>query len=131
MVTYFENEFLPKTPGPSLYLQKYTFMKNYGACFEISAVRQLIIRFLTNSNDETMNELINSNMTTLITSENYTKNGNKLTAHKQTNTFMDVLNHLTAALVVLNSDDNYLNYTVYIVNRFNLSESWTLSTIFR
>ena len=51
MVTYFENEFLPKTPGPSLYLQKYTFMKNYGACIQISAVRQLIIRFLTNSND--------------------------------------------------------------------------------
>jgi hypothetical protein len=40
---------------------------------------------------------------------------------------MDVLNHLTAALVVLNSDVNYLNYTVYIVNRFNLSESWTSS----
>ena len=66
-------------------------------------------------------------MTSLIISENYTKDGNKLTAHKQTKTFMDVLNHLTAALVVLNSDDNYLNYTVYIVNRFNLSESWTSS----
>ena len=97
MVSYFEKEFSQRKPGPPLVLEIYTFMKNYGMCFEISAVRQLIVRFLTNSNDETMNELINSNMTTLITSENYTKNGNKLTAHKQTNTFMDVLNHLTAA----------------------------------
>ena len=117
MVNYFEKKFL----------QMYTFKKNFGMCNQISAVRQLIVRFLTNSNDETMNELINSNMTSLIISENYTKNGNKLTSHKQTNTFMDVLNHLTAALVVLNSDVNYLNYTVYIVNRFNLSESWTSS----
>ena len=127
MVSYFEKEFSQRKPGPPLVLEIYTFMKNYGMCFQISAVRQLIVRFLTNSNDETMNELINSNMTSLIISENYTKDGNKLTAHKQTKTFMDVLNHLTAALVVLNSDDNYLNYAVYIVNRFNLSESWTSS----
>jgi hypothetical protein len=110
MVSYFEKEFSQRNPGPPLLLEIYTFMKNFGMCNQISAVRQLIVRFLTNSNDETMNELINSNMTTLIISENLTKDGNKITAHKQTNTFMDVLNYLTAALVVLNSDDNYLNY---------------------
>ena len=112
---------LQQNPGrPPMGLDTYLLAQNQGLCNPLTAVRQNILQVLSDSDDESLNNLINSEMVTLFISES----GTKLFAYKQINTFIDTLNYMTTGFIILNSDRNNLAQKVYILNRTNISEKW-------
>ena len=128
VINYYENNFLPKQQGLPLNLQMFLFGQNQGTCDPLNSVRQKIHRVLSESDDKTLNDLVNSKMTTLFISEN--TEGTKLIVNKQTNSFIDVLNLMTTGFVVLNSDRNVImgkKEVVYIINKIDYHENWETS----
>ena len=120
--------------GPPLEI--FLFYQNKGSCNPLDKVRQNILEILSNSDDEALNSLVNSEMTTLSTSQIPTDKGTKLVAKKQTDSFIDVLNLMTAGFSVLTSDISNImkkafppniNNIVYIINKVDYDENWQIN----
>ena len=120
--------------GPPLEI--FLFYQNKGSCNPLDKVRQNILEILSNSDDEALNILVNSEMTTLSTSQIPTDKGTKLVAKKQTDSFIDVLNLMTAGFSVLTSDISNImkkafppniNNIVYIINKVDYDENWKIN----
>ena len=108
-----------------LNLTQFLFFENYGTCFQISAVRQRIQRILSESNDKTLDSLVYDEMMNFIISQkNKTGEEIKLIANRQINSFIDLLNLMTTGIIILNSNIDNLNNTVYIINKVNIYENW-------
>ena len=108
-----------------LNLTQFLFFENYGTCFQISAIRQRIQRILSESNDKTLDSLVYDEMMNFIISQkNKTGEEIKLIANRQINSFIDLLNLMTTGIIILNSNIDNLNNTVYIINKVNIYENW-------
>ena len=135
-INYFEeNYILPNLQGPPPKLQMFLYGQTMGSCTPLGKVRQNILEVLSDTDDEALNNLINSEMTTLVISHNSTNEG-KLIVKKQTDSFIDVLNLITTGFIVLTSQPtnivlNFfpanLNNIVYIVDKVNYNENWQTS----
>ena len=86
IINYFE---LITLGNISLNLQMFLYRQSRGTCEPMGKVRQNILEILSGSDDETLNNLINSEMTILSI---YQKEGMKLYVKKQKDSFIDVLN---------------------------------------
>ena len=105
--------------GPPIGLDIYLFQQNKGLCNPLEAVRQNISHVLSNSKDESFNNLLNSEIVTISISTT-----TKIVT-KEKNSFVDVLNKMTAGFVVLSSDKKIVEeQKIYIINRTNISENW-------
>ena len=124
VVSYFERIFL-SSQGFSPDLKKFFFEQNRFDCVQITGMRQRLLQILSSSNDDTLNNLINSEMMTFSISQNITQNGTKLILNKQTGTFIDVFNYMTTAFVVMNSKYENLTDIVYIITKVNYLGNWT------
>ena len=125
LVSFYSEKFLLEQNGHALNLTQYLFGQNQFTCYQLSAIRQRILQILSNSDDETLNDLVNSEMTTLIISQDIAQNETKLMANKQSNSFIDVLNYMTTGLIVINSNEKNLKDIVYILNKINNNKNWT------
>ena len=130
IINYFE---LITLGNISLNLQMFLYGQSRGTCEPMGKVRQNILEILSGSDDETLNNLINSEMTILSI---YQKEGMKLYVKKQTDSFIDVLNLMTAGFGVLTSERTNILFTrpgqninniVYIINKVNYNENWQTS----
>ena len=131
IISEFSQKFFPPSPlqhlperHPPLDLVRYLFAQNQGLCNPLGTVRQNILKVLTDSDDESLNDLIYSKMVTLSILQNITDNGTKLVAYKEINSFIDTLNIMTTGFIVLNSNDSNTQQKIYILNRTNISENW-------
>ena len=131
IISEFSQKFFPPFPlqhlperHPPLDLVRYLFAQNQGLCNPLGTVRQNILKVLTDSDDESLNDLIYSKMVTLSILQNITDNGTKLVAYKEINSFIDTLNIMTTGFIVLNSNDSNTQQKIYILNRTNISENW-------
>ena len=124
VVSYFERTFL----GESHYnLKEFFFNQNQFTCNQITGMRQRLLQILSSSNDETLNNLTNSEISTFTVSQNITQNETKLLIYKKKETFIDVYNYMTTAFVVMNSNVENLKEIVYIIKTFDFSGNWTTS----
>ena len=127
IVTSFINRFLPRGP-PGFAIRNFLFNQNRGTItFALINVRAQILNSLSSSNDETMNSLLTSEMTTFSVSQNITNNGTELLAIKQNNSFIDVLNLITSGFIVVTSETTNINDTIYILNRIDYGGDWVFS----
>ena len=133
-INYFQNNVLPPRPGPPLHM--YLYGNSRGTSEPLGLVRQKLLKILSDSDDAALKNLINSEMITLTISYNKTKEGVKLIVKKQTDSFIDVLNLMTAGFVVLTAEQtNFIfnappinsNNIVYIINRVNYDGNWQTS----
>ena len=130
IISYFQKKFIPKQQnqnGPPLNLNQFLFGQNQFNTLQLSGIRQRILQILSYSDDETMNNLVNSEMLTLYISQNITESGIKLMAMKQSNSFIDVLNYMTTGINVIHSDEANLKDIVYIINKINYNGNWTIT----
>ena len=119
---------LLKRPGPPLFV--FLFMSGKGTCYALIDARNKILKILINSKDKSLNSLLNSETISLSISQNITSSGNKLLALKQKIPFIDVMNYMTNAIVVLTSEINNLDVNrVYILNKVDINGNWNSSEI--
>ena len=123
VVNYYEEDILHKKEGPSF--QMFLYWQNKGFCQPLISTRGKFLNILSSSSDETLNSLVNSEMTTFFISQNITTNGTKLIAYKQNNSFIDMLNYITSGFLILTSNPSSLKDVVYIMNRINYEEEWS------
>ena len=123
LVDYFEDSF-NFTEIRNLNLKKFIFEQNQFTCNQLSGIKQKILQVLSNSDDEILDNLLNSDILTFEISQNITKSGTKLMAFKQPNTFIDVLNHMTTGLIVMNSNNESLSEILYITNKIDYNGNW-------
>ena len=124
IVNFFEKGILKREGMP---LSVFLFAQNKGTTNALISVREKILELLSNSNDETLNSLINSEIVTIAISQNITKDGTKLIAKKENIPFIDALNYVTGGFIVLTSNDTYLNDAIYILNKIDYNADWISS----
>ena len=124
IINFFEKGILKREGIP---LSAFLSGQNRGTINPLINVRGQILEILSNSNDKILNSLINSGLTTIMISQNITKDGVQLMAKKQNDSFIDVLNYMTGSFIVLTSNDTYLNDVIYILNKVDYDADWTSS----
>ena len=124
LVTYFQRKYISHANSSEINFQVFLFSQNSGTANVITKVRQKILQALSDSNDNTIEELLNSKMVVLDIAQNITKEGNKLIAYKKSSSFIDILDHMTTGFVILNSGMEHLFEPVFIINKVNISENW-------
>ena len=117
----------PQRPGPPFSFNVFLYQQNKGLSNPLGTVRQIILKILSNSEDESIYKLINSQMTNIIISQNISQEGTKLYAIKQNDSFIDVLNYITTSFMVLSSDDSALNDPIYILKKINIDDNWIIT----
>ena len=86
---------------------------------QISMVKQQIMETLSNSDDDELVVLVNSNLSTFYLTQNITKNEIKLNFFSFNNSFSEVLDYMCTGFLVMTSKYESLNETVYIVNQID------------
>ena len=123
VVDYYEQDIIHRRGGPPF--RSFLFSQIGGTSNVLKIVREKILSVLSDTKDEILDFLINSEMTTLFITQNITETGTKLIVYKQKNTFIDVLSYMTNGFFILGDDITNLAEPVYIVNRINYDEDWT------
>ena len=102
-----------------LSISQFFFQQNYIMSIRISKVKQQIIEILADSNEPSLDDLLNSKIPIYYLNQNISKTEIKLNFQIQPTSFLDVLDYMTTGFLVMTSKIENINEIVYIINRKN------------
>jgi len=115
----FEDFYINNTGNNFINITEFMVNQNKYRALSINGIKKQIMDILSTSDDENLNNLVNSKVTVYYITQNITQNDVKLNLQIQNNSFLDVLNYMTTSFLVMTSNYEYTNENVYIVNQIN------------
>ena len=101
----------------NLNLTEFILAQNLYCSNEIKNAKKKILELLSDSNDEDLINLFNSEVETYYIAQNFTQNKNDLKILISSDPFLENLEYMTSAFIVMSSNINNLNDIVYIANK--------------
>ena len=100
-------------------VQVLSFTLNIVLSNQISQIKQRLTQVLSNYEDPELFSLINSEIPCFYINQNITKNNVILQLKIENETFLNMLDYLTAGFLIMSSKPEYLSHKIYIINNVN------------
>ena len=116
----FENYYIKETGNTFLNIPEFIANQNKFVSAQLSGVKLQFMDILSSLNDESFNNLVNSEITIYSISQNISLDEIKLNLQIQNISFLDVLDFMTTGYLVMTSNYEYTKEKVYIINQVNI-----------
>ena len=119
---FFEDYYIKETGNTFLNITQFFANQNKLLSAQLSGVKYQLMDIISNTNDENMNNLLDSKITIYSISQNISFDNIILNLQIQNISFLDVLDFMTTGYLVLTSNYDYTKEKVYIINQVNISD---------